>query len=84
MRIKTRTHTSHSVCIDDMEVPLEHLPDNELRRHLNAADSILSEVRHYAVAVEDIRNTVKDANEQADLIRQADDRLLMFLAPKSF
>lgn len=55
-----------------------------LRRHLNAADSILAEVRHYAVAVEDIRNTVKDANEQADLIRQADDRLLMFLAPKSF
>lgn len=55
-----------------------------LHRHLNAADSILAEVRHYAVAVEDIRNTVKDANEQADLIRQADDRLLMFLAPKSF
>jgi len=63
---------------------LGQLCDNELRRHLNAADSILAEVRHYAVAVEDIRNTVKDANEQADLIRQADDRLLMFLAPKSF
>lgn len=60
------------------------LCDNELRRHLNAADSILAEVRHYAVALDDIRKTVKNHKEQADLIREADNRLLMFLAPKGF
>lgn len=60
---------------------LGNLCEAELRSHLNAADSIIAEVRHYAVAVEDIRNTVKDAREQKALISEADERLLRFLAP---
>jgi len=60
---------------------LGNLCEAELRSHLNAADSILAEVRHYAVAVADICTTVKDGREQADLIQEAQARLLHFLSP---
>jgi hypothetical protein len=65
MRIKTRTHTSHSVCIDDMEVPLEHLPDNE--------DAILAErvgdklVVAYLVHDDFPSNPMKDYDCQGNL-----------------
>lgn len=65
MRIKTRTHTSHSVCIDDMEVPLEHPPYHE--------DAILAErvgdklVVAYLVHDDFPSNPMKDYDCQGNL-----------------
>lgn len=65
MRIKTRTHTVHSVVIDDMEVPLEYPPDNE--------DAILAErvgdklVVAYLVYDNCPSNPLKDGDCQGDL-----------------
>lgn len=57
------------------------LGDADINASLGRIEGILAEVRHYAVAVDDIRKTVADKAEQRDLIGEADTRLLIYLAP---
>ena len=57
------------------------LGDADVIASLNRIEGILAEVRHYAVAVDDIRKTVEHKPEQMELISEADTRLLMYLAP---
>lgn len=60
------------------------LCDERLVPSLNRIDMILCEVRHHAVAVEDIRKTVTNKAERAELLAEAGNRLLSFLTPSKF
>ena len=69
-------HTAHRILSG-----VRNLCGNELLANINRIESVLSEVRQYAVAVNDIREMKMGNDERIALIKEAEDRLLRFLAP---